>query len=39
MQMINTLVLDTTHKNNFIYKCHTQFLTSAPNFRGPADPP
>ena len=37
MQMINAPV-KTQHKNNSTYKHHMQFLTSAPNFRGSADP-
>jgi len=32
MKMINAIA-KTQHKNNFIYKHHMQFLTSAPNFR------
>ena len=31
MQMINAIV-NIQHKNNFIYKLHMQFVTSAPIF-------
>jgi len=32
------LLLHTKKQNNFIYKRHLQFMTSASNFRGSADP-
>jgi len=37
MLTINTLV-KALHKNNFSYKRRTQFMTSAPNFRGQVTP-